>query len=365
MKRFFVSVLFAAVFFVGLGALVENVGAKFRSDEKALALINAARTAIGGDSAVAAVQSLRVTGRATRTFKIDGAERSDTGDTEIALQLPDKLMKMVKIGGPDGDGGVQGVHKQVDVVVVGNTKDGNIGYGKGEGHGTVVGPEPGRKIVIKRDDGTTEELKGSEGEQIIIRRNDKAGTPLSNEQRERHMRIEREEAESHHTAMRQNELFRLTLGLLLSTPDGKEANYTYGGEAEFEGIPCNIVVAEYAGSTMKLYLNRSSNLPVVMTYTGEQMPMMRFEHKVPAPAGGEKDVIFFKRTAEPAAAVQAQLRFADYRSVGGVQLPFRWTTIAGDMREVFEVANYDVNPANIGDAFQNQKVMVRTKANDQ
>ena len=52
MKRFIFSILCVSVFFIGVGSLVERTGAKFKSDEKALALIDKARQAIGGDAAV-------------------------------------------------------------------------------------------------------------------------------------------------------------------------------------------------------------------------------------------------------------------------------------------------------------------------
>jgi hypothetical protein len=58
-----------------------------------------------------------------------------------------------------------------------------------------------------------------------------------------------------------------------------------------------------------------------------------------------------------------QVRFSDYRSVNGVQMPYRWvTTIAGVTDETFDVTSIEVNPANIAERFQNDKVMVRTKA---
>ena len=52
MKSFIVSVLCVSVFFIGLGSLVDKVGATFKSDEKALELVRKARQAIGGDNAV-------------------------------------------------------------------------------------------------------------------------------------------------------------------------------------------------------------------------------------------------------------------------------------------------------------------------
>src|SRR5688572_12348792 len=83
MKRFFVTVLSVSVFFLGLGALVEKAGAKFKSDEKALELVRQARKALGGDAAIAGVQSLRIVGKTSRNIKADGVDHSMTGETEI------------------------------------------------------------------------------------------------------------------------------------------------------------------------------------------------------------------------------------------------------------------------------------------
>ena len=84
MKRFIVTVFGAAIFFVGVGTIVDKVGAKFKSDEKALELVRQARKAIGGDTAIDAVQSMRIVGQTTKTFKMDGVARSESGETEIA-----------------------------------------------------------------------------------------------------------------------------------------------------------------------------------------------------------------------------------------------------------------------------------------
>src|SRR3954454_1629756 len=98
MKRFITSILFVSVFFIGLGTLVEKAGAKFRSDEKALELIRAARAAIGGDNAISNVKSLSIVGKTSQAFKLNETEKTEQGETEIALQFPDKFSKMVKIG---------------------------------------------------------------------------------------------------------------------------------------------------------------------------------------------------------------------------------------------------------------------------
>src|SRR5262245_5920660 len=118
MKRFFISVLCVSVFFMGLGSLVEKVSAGLKSDAKALELIRAARTAIGGDNALGGIQSLRIKGNTTHVFKVDGTEQTENGETQIAIQLPDKLSKSVKFERHDGDGpGEQIVNKRVETVV--------------------------------------------------------------------------------------------------------------------------------------------------------------------------------------------------------------------------------------------------------
>src|SRR5687768_113239 len=133
MKKFAVSVLTISVFFVGLGSLAEKVGARFKSDEKALEIIGKARTAIGGDAAIAQVRSMVITGKSIHTIKIGDAERAEPGEMEIALQFPDKLTQKISIGAP-------GVHKmvmnQVDVDVITKTKDGvETAEGRGTGGG--------------------------------------------------------------------------------------------------------------------------------------------------------------------------------------------------------------------------------------
>jgi len=166
--------------------------------------------------------------------------------------------------------------------------------------------------------------------------------------------------------MQQNELFRLTLGLLLSPPAGIEANYTFGGETSIDGTACNVIVAEVGGSSVKLFLNKSSNLPVQMTYSGEAMPMMvRFNKAAAPPPDGDKNVMFFRHAEGPESVTDFTVRYSDYRSVNGVQLPFHWSTSGGDMHEEFDVTSYEINPADISSSFEKQKVEFRVKKDGQ
>ena len=167
--------------------------------------------------------------------------------------------------------------------------------------------------------------------------------------------------------MKHNEMLRLTLGLLLTAPQGMDVNYTFGGESSVDGTACNIVNAEFAGTTFKLYLGQTSNLPVMMTYTGMRLPVMVFKTKDDKSGEQPKENVVVLRKADgpPAETAEFNVKFSDYHSVSGVQLPFKWTqTVGGAADETFDVTSYDINPANIADKFKDQKVMIRTKKAD-
>lgn len=380
MKRFVISILFVSVFCVGLGALVDKVGAKFKSDEKALALIRDARQAIGGEAAITAIKSMTIAGHSTRTFKADGTDRTIQSDTEYALQLPDKMMKMVKSADGEAAGGEKTVFdKRVDVVVVTNSKNGETEAGAGKGEGRSIAVEPGTEhVFIKKDDGTTEVRsagravkigdpvegggmivrKMGDGNAVFLTKDDKT----INEDGD-HIILNRVGGEGHHDEMRHNELLRLTLGLLLTAPEGTDVSYTMGGDGNVDGTACNIVNAEFGGTAYRIYLNKSSNLPMMISYNGIKEPQV-FTFRTKSPQGGDdvqENMVFTTRTAAPLMQpVEISIKFSDYRSTGGVQLPYKWTqTVAGALDEVFDVTAYEVNPANIGDKFSNQNVKVR------
>ncbi len=345
--------LCVSVFFIGLGTLAEKAGAKFKSDERALSLIRAARQAIGGDSAITAVQSMSITAQTTRTFRHDGTERTMQGETEIALQLPNKLMKTIKLGdGGAPENGEKLMRKHVNVIVTGDGDAAASGdksdvktviLHKGDG-GEIKG-EPGQKVIVRKVDGDNLQWKTEAG-----------GDPANGDV----MFIRKG---SEHAEMRQNELLRTTLSLLLSAPQGLDVDYTFAGEGNVDGTPCNIVEARAEGSSIKLYLGKDSNLPVMMSYIGNDLPqMMHFEKAAPAGGDAEKGNVIFTRKLDAPGSVEVQVRFSDYRSVAGLQLPYRWVqSVNGSIDETTEVTNYEINPANIADKFRGEKVMLRTK----
>jgi hypothetical protein len=361
MKRFIFSILAVSIFFAGVGSLVEKVGARFKSDEKALALIQQARQALGGDVAINSIQSLHIVGQTTRTINMNGTSKTIQGETDIAMQLPDKLMKMINIH-DDGVPGDKMIPRRLEVEIVDKDKAGKefTVTGDGEGAGKAV-----RQIIIKRPDGTTEELSGADADKVIVRDGDMPGKMTAGGDRQ--IIVRKADAEAH-DQMRHNELLRLTLSLLLTTPQGTDVNYTYGGEGDVDGAACNIVVADVAGSAFKIYLGKSSNLPVMMTYTGTRMPNVMFFKKEDGAAETDaKDhMVFMQKVDTPCGeTAEFQVKFSDYKTVSGVQLPYKWTqTVGGAADEVFEVTSYEVNPANIAEKFQHNKVMLRTARPD-
>jgi hypothetical protein len=368
MKRFIVSILGVSFFFICMGAVVDHVGAKFKSDEKALDIIKKARAAIGGDAALAGVRGLVIKGQTRRTFQIDGAERLEQGETEIALQYPDRMYKMVKLGKHDGAEGEGLIEKRFDVVVT----------GKGEGHtvvlegegGEFTGPE-GKKIIVRKaeggkggwktESGVVNELNSADGKKIVRKSANGNATFTSEDGKT----IEKMHSGEPQGAMRQNELLRTTLSLLLTAPEGMDVSYTFAGEGDVEGTTVNAVVASFGEASYKLYFDRSSNLPVAMSYSGHPMPhIVKFKREGNPTAGGEPatDMMVFTRKIEgPGEMIENFVRFSDYRGTNGVQLPYKWTTtVGGKTSEVFDVTSYEVNPANIADRFKGEKVFVRS-----
>src|SRR5215218_3073877 len=291
MKRLIISILCTAVFFIGLGALADNVGARCKADEKALNLIRQARQAIGGDQAVAGVRSMTIIGKTTRTVKTESGETVDIGEQELALQLPDKLMKSLKFGHADGATG-EGM-KQFDVIV---TRD-----GKDEETLSDAGAPGIKKVIITKGGGETEQITPDDNHKIVIRKVGEGDGPMkvtTADGVEKRVFVHHEKG-AEPSASRQNELLRTTLSLLLTAPEGIDVNYTFGGETDVDGTPCNLVNAEFASSTIKLFLSKATSLPVMISYTAQSIPMM-FKIRTKAPEGvdASKDVMVFKRTTD-------------------------------------------------------------------
>ena len=373
MKKFIISVLCVSVFFIGLGGLVEKTGAKFKSDAKALELINLARTAIGGEANIKNVRSMTITGKTDHILKTENTTDIKQGSVEINLEFSGKFSKMVRVGNPGDDADIR---KDFDVIVMkkdsGTTDVKDSGDGRQvvivkDGDGKVltenIKPADGqRKIIIKKDDGTilTEDIKAGDGKTFTFER--KSGDEPASWTTEDGKRIVVEKDVKLAGAMRQNELLQTTFALLLSTPDGTDAEYLYAGEGNIDGYPTDVVEVKSAGASFKLHLDKTSHLPRMLSYSA--LPEMKFVKldKSAERAAPKEDVKVFVRNMKDAKTelVEHQVKFADFRYVGGIQLPHRWTkTVGGNPGETIEISNYEINPVNIADKFKDPKVFIR------
>lgn len=366
MKKFIISVLCVSVFFIGLGGLVERTSAKFKSDARALELVRLARVAIGGEANINNVRSMTIAGTSSRTMQINGASENKQGSMEINFEFPGKFSKMVRIGDGNENGGA--IQKQVDVIV---TRSGEM-------------PEPtergdGKKIVVVKDENgkvLTENIQGGEGQRRIVIKTKNGenediktidngnGATITTEDGktfnvEKDVKIIR--ANGNGGEMRQNEMLRTTMFLLLTAPEGSDVSYTFAGETTIDGATCNIVEAASNGATFKLFLDKSTNLPKMISYMAAPMKIFKFE-KPSADAANKKEVQVFVNKMDNIEPVEHQLKLSDFRSVGGLLLPHKWTeSVAGETGETIDISSYEINPANIADKFKNEKVFVRTQ----
>jgi hypothetical protein len=153
------------------------------------------------------------------------------------------------------------------------------------------------------------------------------------------------------------------LSLFVTAPEGMDVEYKYAGSTNLDGTNAETVVASFGGSSVKLFFDAGSYLPLGMSYVGHAPMIIKMRNADDGSAPVEKDVVTFDRKiAGPEAGVEHLVRFADYRSVNGLLLPYKWTTtVGGKAGDVFDVSSYDLNPANISERFKGEKVMVRAK----
>ncbi len=346
MKRFIFSILCVSVFFIGLGGIANQVGARFKSDERALALIRQARIAIGGDANIASVRSLTAKGNAVHTFNFDGTNASQTGDFEINLALPNQFSKMMKLRleNISGDGTKQIVNEEHKVVIIKRGDGDKTVFNSGDKDGAAKN----KVVIVKNGDGK-------------IETEDVRPTGDGNNRLVKEMRVVKGNGENHH----QNEFLRTMLSLFLTAPEGVDVSYFYVGAGDVDGTACEIVEAKTGNdSVAKIYLSQSTKLPVMMSYQGMNLPkVIKINREDIKPSSDNKDVKVFVGEIDAPTLAEINVKFSDYRTVGGLQLPFAWTQTAnGKTAETVSIESYEINPANIAEKFQNvpSKTMLRT-----
>jgi hypothetical protein len=264
-----------------------------------------ARKALGGAARLTAVKSLTATGTYRRTpgpgMRIGviggpaGAPAVMSGDMEVSLLLPDCYLKSESIGAGEATA-LEGLDR------------GKAWTDTRSGPGAGV-------FVFRRATG------GADSPDVRFR----------------------------HAAARY---------LLAWTLDAPGAQFTYAGEAEAPDGKADVLdVAGPDGFAVRLFIDRESHLPLMMTYktriaTGGPV-RIEIAEGGPHPDPAELRARLEKAPPPPTREAEMQLRFAEYRQTGAIEFPMLMTwSVDGAVTEEFEVKKFAVNPNLTPDRFR-------------
>ena len=265
-------------------------------DAKVGEILAAARQALGGDAALAKVQTLSVTGATRRIM----GEREMAGDVTIDVALPDKMKRTDSFGIPGGP-----TMERVSVLNGTEVWDDSTNRGGGG--------------FMMRTGG----LGGPGG----------PGAPGRQPTEEERQRMREAQARR-----MQGELARHALAFLLRT----DATITYAGEAEAEDGKADVVeIRPLGGTAMKLFIDQATHMPLMISYEGTlPRTVVRGSGQRPTPEEIEK------MRSEPPQTALFEVRYSEYKKVDGIQLPHLITTSAnGNVTEEWTIDTFKVNPA--------------------
>jgi hypothetical protein len=258
-----------------------------------------------------------------------------TAETEILLELPDRYLRTDTSSGPMGGGFTSGFN--------------------------------GEKVI--RPAGANVTMAGGG---MVIRMGGPGGpmpAPGEKPSPEEQERIDRAMLRSARA-----ELSRLMLGWFAATHPSLNVELTYAGEAESPDGKADVIDAKSAdGFSARLFVDRESRLPLMVTYQGPQPrvittggPMrpaappaaaagrtasgpaperreMSEEERKKAREEAEKQIDAMRN--QPQTMVEFTLFFDDWRDVGGIRFPHRLRrAMAGATNEEWTVGKVKVNP---------------------
>jgi hypothetical protein len=267
-------------------------------DPKALDVIKQARAALGGEAALAKVQSLTVTGSSRRTF----GEREVTAEVTLDVLFPDKYKRTEDVG-------IQGGPSFTRVSAVNGAEVWDDSTNRGGGGFRFGGPGgPG---------GAGGQAQG-QGQ----------GRQITEEDRQRFRQMQERRMKG--------EFARYALIWLLKT----DAAVTYGGVAEAPDGKADVLDVKPADApAMKLFVDQASHKPLMLTYEG-LMPRVAFNRNGQRPTPEEIE----KMRNTPPQQVTFEVHFTDYKKVDGVLLPHTITQgTNGTVNDEFTIEKYKLN----------------------
>ena len=339
-----------AVVLVAVGALVAGQG------RDANQLLAGARSALGGDK-LAAVKTLTAVGRTVRTNQ---AGTTVENEFELALELPDKyLMRSVMMAM-----GNMSIYR-------------NTGFNGGQ--------------VIEEID----RPPSLSGGMVMIRLAGPGGTPTDPEKMTPEQKTEFDQKR---LLANRKEYARLALGMFAASPAAYPLELSDGGQAESADGKADVIdVKGEGGFAARLFIDSQTHLPLMLSWMDKEPLVMQMGGPgggaagpggggavtmtmsgggggvaagVPghAPSGGAsmsqedrdklmKDLEARRKEAEAKLrTVEYRVFYADYKSVGGVQLPHRiQRSIDGKPTEEMVFDSIKVNPKIDAKKFQVSK----------
>ena len=288
-------------------SIAPGIEGQTKDPEKGAALLAEARRAVGGDDRLRAVRTLDVRG----DFKRIAGQTTIEGELQVRVELPDKLRRDEDLSPPGGG----------PAIVRTEVLNGATVWDENSGGGRMF----------------TGRFGGGGGR----------GGPGGDVQGGGRAQIDPVQLEDAQRRARQTELARFALVWLLTT-DGQVG---WIGTAEAPDGKADVLeIAPAAGPALRLFLDASSHMPLMVTWQGAGPQLMiagrrggRGEARGDVPAGG-------RGPGGPPATLQITL--SDYKAVNGVKLPHLMTRGANDMTlEEWTIDSYRVNQAFRADVF--------------
>ncbi|HEV8260372.1 MAG TPA: hypothetical protein VGQ19_06415 [Burkholderiales bacterium] len=286
---------------------------------KAAALLTDARKAMGGDDKIRAVKTLQAKGEFQRS--LGGVQIS--GDLEMLLEVPNKLRRNEELSLPGGGPTISRTE-----VLNGN----DVWEDSSGGPGIFIGGPGGRGGF--GGGGGFGGRRGDAG----------AGGPGAGPNQAGGRGFDPERLKDSQLRARRADLVQLMLAWLVQT----DAPTSWVGTAEAPDGRADVLEVKPAeGAPMRLFLDSTSHLPLMITWQGAA-PRFFIARR----GGRGRD------GAPPADAVQTppdasappadatfQLHLSDYRVVNGIKLPHLMTRgTNGETTEEWKVDSYKINP---------------------
>lgn len=299
----------AVVAILALTGAITDLNAGRAAITSAEEILKQARQSLGGEDSLRRVQSLTAKGKYRRVTP----DRDISGEKEFNFQLPDKFQRSESwLVGALGSN-----------ITMSRTLSGADSW--------IDNSAPSGGVIFMRD-GQAEKPNKEQMEQMQKRQ----------------------------TGQLRAEFARYMLALLLNPPNDLNVQFSYAGEAVAEDGRADVIDASGAdGFAARLFLNKETHLPLMLSYRAPKMRMMTVSraigHQGGADALKEARDKLSKETTTPGKAeeVEYQMHFEDYRKVGGLLLPHRITqSMDGELNEEWEITSYEINPQFKADKFQ-------------